>query len=578
MRNLPTLFPYFKPYRWHLAAGIFFMVLSNSAKIFEPLIIAHTIDLFKLGETNIFPYLLALILAAAISSMSRFYIRKFIIMTSRDQEFDIRQKLWKHLQGLPDTFFKRKEIGKTMAHLTNDLDATRMFFGPVTMYTIDNIMRFLFYFCMLSSFKFSLTLASMAPLILLVFLIHHIMPKIHKRFGIIQESFGKLTSQSQQAFSGIRVVQAYGREEAVQDRFQATSEAHFNKHLELAQIDAIFRPLIFLIPSFSAIIILWYGGNLVIEDQLTIGELTAFMVCLAQLVWPMVALGWVISQAQRADASTGRINELLAEKSDIVELENPIKLDQVNGSLEFKDVGLKIDDVQLLKNINLKIEPGKFYALMGPTGSGKSLLLKMIPRLIDANSGVLLLEGIKLKDLSLSSLRSYISYAPQEPFLFSDTLKNNICFANPKASEEEIKRALHLSQFEKDLEQFSDGLETEIGERGVTLSGGQKQRCALARALLDPRPILLLDDTFSAVDTETEEAIISSLTALTPRQTVIMVTHRCSTAGNADYIIMLDKDGMIAEQGVPQALYEKAGPYRSLCDKQRLESELERID
>ncbi len=584
MKNLRQLRSYFRPYRGRILLGFLFVVLSNGLFMLVPRLIQQGVDtLDGNGDRSLTECVVLLMLAAGLSAICRFFIRQTLIVMSRRQEFDLRQDLWQHLQRLSPRFFQQRATGDLMAHLSNDVEAVRMFFGPVLMYSFDNLCRFVFFLGLLLSYSGRLALSALAPLAFLALAIYLIMPIVHRRFTDIQAAFSAMTARVQQNLAGIRVVRSYNREASECERFTEVSADYRRKHLELARVQALFRPLIALIPSFAAVIILWYGGHLVIRGPaaggITMGQLSAFMFCLVQLIWPMIALGWTFNIAQRADASAGRLFTILHARPEIVDgpdVDHGIV--ELHGDIEFDRVSLRYtaDAPDVLHDLSLHVPAGSTCALIGRTGSGKTSLVNLIPRFYDATTGEIRIDGRPLAEIPLNTLRTHIGFATQEPFLFSESLRHNIAFARPEAGDDELRAAAETAQLAKDIEQFPDGYDAVVGERGLTLSGGQKQRCALARTLLaDPR-ILILDDAFSAVDTDTEDAILQGLRDYARARTTILISHRISTVKDADRIFVLDRGG-IAEAGTHEELLEQAGIYADIHRKQQLETELAQI-
>ncbi len=524
-------------------------------------------------------YGLMIVGASLFAGIFRFMIRQTIIVVSREIEFDLRGDFWKHIQLLPLRYFQNTSTGNIMAHATNDINAVRMFIGPAVMYSIDTSVRLIMVLILMLSLNTTLTIYALLPLPLLSILVYKVGKLIHSKFTTIQEKFAQLTTLAQENFSGIRVIKSYVREESEMKRYAEHSQDYLKKNMNLVRTQALIMPILFLITGLSIIIVIWLGGTKVINGELTLGEITAFIVYLGILIWPMIAFGWVINIIQQAEASMKRLNKIFAEPYEINETEKTNYLvKDVKGNIEFKNVSFRYNEHSpyILKNIKLKIPAGSTLAIMGYTGSGKTSLINLIPRLYDCTEGEILIDGINVKEMPLDVLRTNIGVVQQESFLFSDTILNNISYGRREINPSLVDRVTEIAQFDKDVQEFPLKYETIVGERGITFSGGQKQRACLARALaIDPK-ILILDDSFSAVDTSTEEEILKNLKSFMRERTSIMISHRISTVKDADKIIVLS-ESKIAEEGTHEQLIAKGGIYADLHYKQLLEQELEEI-
>ena len=466
-----------------------------------------------------------------------------------------------------------------MAHATNDVNAVRAFLGPAVMYSMDTSIRLTMVIALMISLNFSLTIYTLLPLPLLSFLVYKIGKKIHERFTKIQEKFAELTTKAQENFSGIRVIKSYVREDGEIESFKEMSRDYLEKNMRMIKVQAMLMPILFIITGLSLIIVILIGGGKIISGSMNLGELTAFTFYLGILIWPMIAFGWVVNIVQQGEASMKRLNKIFHEPYEINDTEDTDKnIIHLKGGIEFRNVSFRYGEhlPYVLKDVNLKIPEGSTIAVMGYTGSGKTTLVNLIPRLYDVSSGELLIDGRNVKKIPLDSLRKNIGYVQQEPFLFSDTLLNNISYGVRDINLEKVKEVASIANFNKDIESFPHGYETISGERGITLSGGQKQRATLARALAVDPEILILDDSFSSVDTNTEEEILKNLKNFMKGRTSIIISHRISTVKDADNIIVLS-EGKIAEEGTHDKLVSLNGIYADLHYKQLLEKELEEL-
>ncbi len=540
-----------------------------------------SIDALQTNATTslLLQYGLMIVAASLFAGIFRFMIRQTIIVVSREIEFDLRGDFWKHIQLLPLRYFQNTSTGNIMAHATNDINAVRMFIGPAVMYSIDTTVRLIMVLILMLSLNTTLTIYALLPLPLLSILVYKVGKLIHSKFTVIQEKFAQLTTLAQENFSGIRVIKSYVREESEMKRYAEHSQDYLKKNMNLVKTQAMIMPLLFLITGLSIIIVIWLGGTKVINGELTLGEITAFIVYLGILIWPMIAFGWVINIIQQAEASMKRLNKIFSEPYEINETEKTnFSVKDVKGNIEFRNVSFRYSEhsPNILKNINLKIPAGSTLAIMGYTGSGKTSLINLIPRLYDCTEGEVLVDGINVKEMPLSVLRTNIGVVQQESFLFSDTILNNISYGRREVDRPLADRVAGIAQFDKDIQEFPLKYETIVGERGITFSGGQKQRACLARALAINPKILILDDSFSAVDTSTEEEILKNLKTFMRERTSIIISHRISTVKDSDKIIVLS-ESKIAEEGTHEQLLAKGGIYADLHYKQLLEKELEEI-
>jgi ATP-binding cassette subfamily B protein len=582
LKNLYTLKKYFVKYKKKLFFGFIFIILSNIGTVYVPLLMKDSIDVLQqnVDKQLLFQYGLMIVGASLFAGVFRFMIRQTIIVVSREIEYDLRGDFWKHIQRLPLRYFQNTSTGNIMAHATNDINAVRMFLGPAVMYSTDTTIRLVMVLVLMLSLNVNLTIYALLPLPLLSLLVYKVGKLIHSKFTLIQEKFAELTTMVQENFSGIRIIKSYVREESEMKRYAEHSKEYLNKKMNLVRTQALIMPILFLITGLSIIIVIWLGGVKVINNELTLGEITAFIVYLGILIWPMIAFGWVINIIQQAEASMKRLNKIFNEPYEIVETENTdYSVKEINGNIEFKNVSFRYSENHpyVLKNINLTIAKGATVAIMGYTGSGKTSLINLIPRLYDCTEGEILIDGINVKDIPIDVLRTNIGLVQQESFLFSDTVINNITYGKREIDQSKIYDVSSIAQFDKDVQEFPQKYETIIGERGITFSGGQKQRASLTRALVIDPTILILDDSFSAVDTHTEDEILTNLKGFMRDRTSIIISHRISTVNEADKIIVLS-GAEIKEEGTHEQLVAIGGIYADLHYKQLLEQELEELN
>lgn len=581
MLSLKSLNKYFLKYKSKLALGILFILISNAAQVYLPILIKDSIDLLKSNFSYqvLTRYAILIVAVAIFGGFFRFLIRTTIIIVSRRIEYDLRMDFWEHIQKLPIRFFQNNSTGNIMSHVTNDINSVRMYIGPAVMYSIDTVSKFIIVITIMLTLAPDLTLYALLPLPILSFLVYKLSKKIHTKYTKIQEKFSELTTKAQENFSGIRVIKSYVREESEINQFKKLSYDYLKRNMSMVKVQAFFAPLLFLITGVSVIIVIWIGGSMVIENKLTLGELVAFVAYLALLIWPVIAFGWVLNIIQQAAASMKRILKIFAEEEEIFETEITDKnIKEIEGQIEFKNVSFKygINHEDVLKNISFKVPKGSTLAIIGHTGSGKTTLVNLLPRLFQPTEGNIFIDGKNINEIPISVLRKNIGLVTQETFLFSDTLSNNILYGIGNSNETLAREVTEISKLSKDLDDFNNGFNTMIGERGITLSGGQKQRASLARALAINPKILILDDSFSAVDTNTEEEILKNLNEFRKGRTSIIISHRISTVKNADNIIVL-KNGIIVENGKHDQLVKLKGIYADLFTKQLLEEELKAL-
>ncbi len=586
MKSLLRLIPYLNRYKKSLLIGLIAIIGSNIFTVIQPHFVGRAIDDLKYGlesknldSFSLLYYAIIIVGFTLIAGVMSFITRQTIIVTSRKIEYDLRNDFLAHLQKLHFSFFQNTPTGDLMAHATNDISAVRNVLGPGIMYPADTIVTFVMVLTMMILKDWRLTLLALIPLPLVSFAVYKLGKLINVKFQERQEHFSKLTGRAQENLSGIRVIKAYVREDYEIQTFKNLSWEYLKKNLVLARYQSIIWPTMFLLVGISLVVTIYFGGIRVIENKMSIGTLTAFFAYLMMLIWPMIAFGWVTNILQQGAASMKRISKILDIVPEIRNSENlDLSIKDINGEIEFQNVNFKYKDSQnpILKNINLKIPAGKTLAIVGYTGSGKSTLVSLIPRLYDVTEGKILIDGKDIRVIPIEILRKNIGFVPQETFLFSETIANNIAYGVDEIDNEEIIYSADAAQLSKDLDEFPKGFETIIGERGITLSGGQKQRVSIARAIIRNPKILILDDALSSVDTYTEEAILQKLRAIMKNRTSIIISHRISTVKDADTIIVLH-DGQIVEQGTHEELLEYGKIYKDLYNKQLLEEELEKL-
>ena len=577
---LKPLLPYMRRYKSGYAWGGVAVVLNNAIWIFFPLIIGHaTDDLARNGVTRhkLLTYAGILIGIALAKGVFLFYTRWILIGISRDIEFDLRNDLFLQLEKQAPEYYQQRRTGDVMARMTNDLNAVRMLLGPGVMYSVNTVLFAIGALYFLLHISPILTLFALAPLPVASILVQSLGRKIHDRFERIQAMFSDISAQAQENFSAARLVRAFAQEEAQIEGFDTSNREYVRRGLRLVQLMGMLWPTLEFMLGIAMVIVLFVGGHQVLSHRISVGQFTAFTLYTLMLTWPMIAIGWVVNLFERGTASVTRIHELLVEEPSIDDRD--AKLDQVRaieGEIEFRHLSFSYGGAEVLKDISLRIPAGSSLALVGLTGAGKTTLVNLIPRLYDAAPGMVLIDGRPVREYPLQELRKSIGFVPQETFLFSETIRENIVFGAPEASLNEMFDAAQAAHIRKEFEEFPRGFETMVGERGLTLSGGQKQRSSLARALVcDPR-ILILDDALASVDTYTEERILEDLRRRMEGRTTILISHRVSTVRNADRIAVL-ANGRIEELGTHEELLAKEGYYFSLCEKQKMEEELAEV-
>jgi len=578
--SLATVRKYLWRYRWALALGFLCLVLKDVAQAGQPLMIRGAIDaLGPRGSSRFVRYALWLVGLSLVKGTFQFFMRVVIIGVSRDIEYDLRNDLFAHLVELSPDYYARTRTGDIMARATNDLNAVRMMLGPGIMYWFETSLTFLLAMIIMLRSDWRLALYAILPAPAVSLSMIFFGRRIHDRFERIQEMFSDISSRVQENLSGVRMIRAFVQEKAELRRFAELNREYIAQNIKLVRIQGVFQPLLEVLIGTTFLIVLWMGGRDVLRGRISLGSFVMFNTYMGMLVWPMIALGWVVNLMQRGRASLERINQIVREQPTIRPPEPQLLVspsEPLRGEIEFRGVAVDYGGARALDGINLGIPAGATVAVVGHTGSGKSTLVGLVPRLFDPTEGAVEIDGIDLRRMDPAQIRRSIGFVPQETFLFSATIAENIAFGVDQASPEQIRRAAEIAGIAGDIESFPQGYETVVGERGITLSGGQKQRTAIARALLrDPR-ILILDDALSSVDTMTEERILTHLAGVMRGRTVILISHRVSTVRQADWIVVLEK-GRIVERGTHAELIAGGGYYAELSRKQMLEEELEAI-
>ena len=582
MKELQFLNKYFIKYRFRIILGILITIASKIFALFTPQLIGKSITLISDQikapvDTEVFRYEMSLnilyIIGAAIATgLFTFLMRQTIINVSRYVEFDLKNEIYNHYQHLSIAFYKRNRTGDLMSRISEDVSKVRMYIGPAVMYTINTLTLFIVALFYMYNKAPSLTLYTILPLPVLSISIYFLSKLIHKQSTIVQAHLSTLSSSTQEFFSGIWITKAYALETQTEETFSNLANAQREKRLGLSKIQAVFYPLMLLLIGASNLLVIYIGGQQYMDGQIQdLGTIAEFIIYVNMLTWPVASIGWVTSLVQEAEASQKRINEFLKESPSI---QSPNETpSSIGGEIVFKDVYFTYEDtnIEALKGVSFEVKKGKTLAIIGNTGSGKSTILELIGRLYDVDRGTIEIDRKSIKTLNLNSLRSNIGFVPQDPFLFSDTLKNNIKFGNQNATDLEVIDAAKKAVVHENILNFKKGYDTFLGERGITLSGGQKQRVSIARAFIKKPQILLLDDCLSAVDTETEEQILNNIELVTKNKTTIIVSHRISSAKNADSIVVLN-DGVITQKGTHDALISVEGYYKELYQKQLRES------
>ena len=592
MKDLSFLNKYLFKYKHYLIGGTLFIIVANLLGMVPAVIVRYAFDMLKQNialfksfsgfelqsdtyELIYYSMVLAgvILISALVRGVFMFFMRQTIIVMSRKIEYDLKNEIYGHYQTLPLSFYRQNNTGDLMNRISEDVSKVRMYIGPAIMYGINLTTMFLIVIPFMLSINVKLTLYSLIPLPILSFSIYYVNNIINQRSEEIQRSLSGLTTFVQEAFSGIRVIKAFVREEDYAKHFEEESNDYKDKSLRLAFVQALFFPLIMSLIGLSVILTVYVGAIGVFAGNITVGNIAEFIIYVNMLTWPVTALGWITSIIQRAAASQKRINEFLETKTEITSEKN-IEM-EIKGNVVFENVSFEYPDsgIRALKNISFNVRPGESLAIIGTTGSGKSTIANLICRMYDTSTGQILVDGENVKDLSLTGLRSNIGYVPQDVFLFSDTIAENIAFGNTDMNQEKIEKAAEDADLLENIDSFPKGFETVLGERGITLSGGQKQRVSIARAIAREPKILILDDCLSAVDTKTENTILNSMSRIMKGRTSIIISHRVSSAKLADKIIVLD-DGELIQHGTHDQLINEVGSYKDLYEKQLQNEEI----
>jgi len=582
-KSLRPLYPYLKRYRRGFLVGTVCVLLLNGIAVQSPQVIRLALDYLEKGGRSVGKlgfYALLMVALALGKGIFQYLTRWIVIGISRDIEFDLRNDLFHHLEQLSYPYYQRTRTGDIMARATNDLNAVRMLLGPAIMYSANTLVFTAGALIYMMKISPKLTLYTFLPLPIASIVIQYFGRQIHERFEKIQAMFSDISARAQENFSAARVIRAYAQEGAEIRQFEAANNEYIARSLPLARLMGLLWPTLELTLGLAVVLVLWLGGREVLLNRISIGQFGAFLTYMVQLTWPVIALGWVINIFQRGTASLKRINEIMLEKPEITDSPDVAAAGpperELRGEIEFRGLNFSYNGSPVLHDINLRVLEGTSLAIVGPTGSGKTTLVNLIPRVYDAAPGSVLVDGHPIRDFPIEFLRRNIGFVPQETFLFSDSVRENIAFGVENATDTDVRAAAEAANIASDIESFPDQYATVVGERGLTLSGGQKQRTAIARAIIRNPRILILDDALSSVDTHTEDKILNHLREIMRGRTTIFISHRVSTVRNADQIAVLH-GGRIVEFGTHDELIARDGYYTDLYNKQLLEEELAEV-
>jgi ATP-binding cassette subfamily B multidrug efflux pump len=577
MQELKKFARYFRPYKSRLFFGIFCILASVVIGLFIPALVGRAVDALRgdVSWAKLLRSALTILGVSLVSGVFLFLQRRVLINMSRHVEYDLRRDFYAHLQQMPLSFFQTNRIGDLMARATNDLAAVRQLAGPMIMYTLQTVFVVVLILPLMLRISVRLTLLLFVTMPLVSLTVKVFGQQVHVRFEKIQEFFAQISARAQENFTGVRVVRAYAQEGSEIAVFNRLNQEYAERNLSLVRIEAMMRPLLQFLIGLGYVLILWYGGLLAVRGSITVGQFTEFSLYLTRLIWPLIALGYVVNLYQRGTASLKRMNAIFDAEPAIRDDARASAQPQIKGRIEFRNLHFRYGEElpEVLRGIDLTIEAGQTVAFVGRTGTGKSTLMNMIPRLLDPPPGTVLVDGVDVRDYPLAQLRAAVGYVPQETFLFSDALAENIAFGVERAERAEVEWAAEIAGLSDDVRGFPEGFDTLVGERGITLSGGQKQRTAIARAVMRQPRILILDDALSSVDTYTEEKILAQLRGVMRERTSLIVSHRVSTVRDADLICVLE-GGHIVERGTHDELLARGGEYAALYERQLLEEEL----